>query len=77
MGQAAAAWRDVNVKSTIVDDREKVEEKKVRNFEICTKSAEVRQIVGSVPADRWILVEALRTSEKLNFRRKKEKKFVD
>ena len=76
MGQAAAAWRDVNVKSTIVDDR-KSRGKKVRNFEICTKSAEVRQIVGSVPADRWILVEALRTSEKLNFRRKKEKKFVD
>ena len=60
------ARRDVNDKSPIVDDGEKVE-KKVQSVGDMYKSAEVLQIVSSVPADRRRLVtEALPTSKKLN-----------
>ena len=51
----------------IIYDGEKCEKKKESETSaMCTKSAEVRQMVGSVPVDRWRLVtEALPTFQKL------------
>ena len=55
---------DVNYKSLIINDGEKVEKKRSETLAMCTKSAEVHQMVGSVPADRQRLVtEALPTSQ--------------
>ena len=59
------ALRNVNNKSPIIDDGEKVE-KEVRNIGDAHKSADVRQMVGSVTADRRLVVtEALSTTQKL------------
>ena len=57
------ALRDVN-KSPIIDGGEK-SEKRSDTSAMCTKSAVVRQVVGSVPADhRRSVTEALPTSPK-------------
>ena len=73
IGRAPAAHqkeakRNVKDKSPITDDREKVGQRKKRSemTAMCTKSAKVRQMVGSVPDDRRRLdTEALPTSQKL------------
>ena len=48
--------RDINDMSPIIDDGEKVE-KKSESSAMCIKCAEVRQMVGSVLADRRRLVK--------------------
>ena len=58
-------WQDVNDTSPIIDDGEKVE-KRSKISAVFTQSAEVPQIVGSVPADCGrLVVEALPTFQNL------------
>ena len=60
------AGQDVNHKSLIIDCVEKVKKKRSEMSGMCTKLAEVSQMVGSALADYWRLVtKALPTSLKL------------